>query len=65
MVSAAATVGALAVATHLAFGPASWNAFLRSAEFTRVIVLEQGGPGFLSGHAIVRLAMAIMSRREE
>ena len=46
MASAAATVGALAVATLLAFGVDTWNAFLGSAYFTRVIVLEQGGAGW-------------------
>jgi hypothetical protein len=46
MASAAATVGALAIATLLAFGPEAWNAFLGSAQFTRTIVLEQGGPGW-------------------
>jgi alpha-1,2-mannosyltransferase len=46
MASAAATVGALAVATLLAFGAETWNAFLGSAYFTRVIVLEQGGAGW-------------------
>lgn len=46
MASAAATVGALAVATLLAFGVDAWNAFLGSAYFTRVIVLEQGGAGW-------------------
>jgi hypothetical protein len=46
MASAAATVAALAVSTLLAFGAETWNAFLGSAYFTRVIVLEQGGAGW-------------------
>jgi len=46
MALAAATVGALAIATLLAFGLDAWTSFLGSAQFTRVIVLEQGGPGW-------------------
>ena len=46
MLSAAATVGALTIATLLAFGPETWRAFFGSLHFTRVIVLEQGGPGW-------------------
>jgi hypothetical protein len=46
MLSAAATVGALTLATLLALGPETWRAFFGSLQFTRVIVLEQGGPGW-------------------
>jgi hypothetical protein len=44
--AAAATVGFLAVATTLAFGPHVWQAFLDSTRFTRVVALEQGDTGW-------------------
>ena len=44
--AAAATVALLALATTLAFGPDVWHAFLDSTRFTRVVVLEQGDPGW-------------------
>jgi alpha-1,2-mannosyltransferase len=46
MASATVTIGALTLATLLVFGPEVWNAFLGSGQFTRTIVLEQGGPGW-------------------
>jgi alpha-1,2-mannosyltransferase len=45
-VSAAATVGLLALATTLTFGVGVWHAFLASTEFTRTVVLEQGNTGW-------------------
>src|SRR6185503_9684370 len=45
-VAAALTVGALALATFIAFGPDVWLAFIASAPLTRVEVLEQGGTGW-------------------
>ena len=44
--AAAATVGALAVATTFAFGPQVWQAFLDSTRFTREVALEQGDTGW-------------------
>ena len=44
MASATVTIGALTLATLLVFGPEVWNAFLRSGQFTRTIVLEQALP---------------------
>jgi len=44
--AAAATVAVLALAVTLAFGAEVWTAFLASTEFTRAIVLEQGGTGW-------------------
>lgn len=44
--AAAATALALAAASRLAFGPEVWSAFLASADQTRRIVLEEGGPGW-------------------
>ncbi len=44
--AAAATVALLALAVTLAFGVDVWTAFLASTEFTRVVVLEQGGTGW-------------------
>jgi alpha-1,2-mannosyltransferase len=44
--AAAATVALLALATIVAFGPDVWHAFLESTRFTRLIVLEQGDPGW-------------------
>ena len=44
--SAAATVAVLTVVTTAAFGPAIWHAFAASTEFTRTVVLEQGGAGW-------------------
>lgn len=44
--AAAATVLALVGATTLAFGTDTWTAFLGSADQTRRIVLEAGGPGW-------------------
>ena len=45
-VAAAATVALLVVATTVAFGPDVWRAFLESTRFTRLVVLEQGDPGW-------------------
>lgn len=56
--AAAATVAALFIATWIAFGGASWAAFLNSFEFTRTVILEQGDTGFYkiqSPFAAVRL----------
>jgi alpha-1,2-mannosyltransferase len=44
--AAAITVAALAIATTLAFGPDVWRAFLESSRYARLVVLEQGDPGF-------------------
>lgn len=44
--AAAATVALLVVATTVAFGPDVWRAFLESTRFTRLVVLEQGDPGW-------------------
>ena len=44
--AAAATVAVLALGVTLAFGTEVWTAFLASTEFTRTIVLEQGGTGW-------------------
>ena len=46
VVAAAATVAALATTVTLAFGLDVWRAFLASTEFTRTVVLEQGGTGW-------------------
>jgi alpha-1,2-mannosyltransferase len=44
--AAAITVALLAIATTLAFGLDVWHAFLESTRFARLVVLEQGDPGF-------------------
>jgi alpha-1,2-mannosyltransferase len=44
--SAAATVVLLAAAATLVFGWQVWHAFLESTHFTRLVVLEQGDPGW-------------------
>jgi Glycosyltransferase family 87 len=44
--SAAATIGVLTIVTTLAFGIDVWPAFAHWMPFTRVYVLEQGGPGW-------------------
>jgi alpha-1,2-mannosyltransferase len=44
--SAAATVAAVCALTSIAFGSGTWLAFRDSLEFTRTVVLEQGGTGF-------------------
>ena len=44
--AAAATVGVLALAATLAFGPQVWPAFFASTAFTREAVLEAGGTGW-------------------
>jgi glycosyl transferase family 87 len=44
--AAAATVALLVIATTVAFGPDVWRAFLESTRFTRLVVLEQGDPGW-------------------
>jgi hypothetical protein len=44
--SAAATVGALAAITAGVFGAEIWKAFLANMDFTRTVVLEQGGTGW-------------------
>jgi len=45
-VAAAAMVVALVVLSWSLFGASSWSAFRDSLEFTRTVVLEQGGTGF-------------------
>jgi hypothetical protein len=45
-VAAAAMVFALVVLSWLAFGESTWSAFRASLDFTRTVVLEQGGTGF-------------------
>lgn len=55
---AVATVAALALACTAVFGTEIWSAFRGSEEFTRTVVLEQGGTGFyriISMFAWVRL----------
>jgi len=44
--SAAATAALLVLAATLAFGPQIWEAFAASTQFTRVVVLEAGDPGW-------------------
>jgi alpha-1,2-mannosyltransferase len=44
--AAAATVGVLAFAATLAFGPEVWPAFFASTTFTREVVPEAGGAGW-------------------
>jgi len=44
--SAAATVVLLAIITTLVFGPQVWDAFLASARFTRLVILEAGDTGW-------------------
>jgi len=44
--AAAVTVALLALAVTLAFGVEIWTAFLASTQFTRTVVLEQGGTGW-------------------
>jgi hypothetical protein len=45
-VAAAATVVVVSALSWLAFGTETWLAFRDSLEFTRTVVLEQGGTGF-------------------
>jgi alpha-1,2-mannosyltransferase len=45
-VAAAATAVLLTPVTTLVFGVQVWHAFFVGAEFTRTVVLEQGGPGW-------------------
>jgi hypothetical protein len=51
-VAAAMTVILLVVATLIAFGPDTWQAFLASTKFTRVIVLEQGSIGWFKMQSV-------------
>lgn len=44
--TAAATVAIMALAVTATFGVEVWHAFLASGEFTRKVVLEQGGTGW-------------------
>ena len=44
--AAAATVALMALAVTAAFGTDVWRAFLDSGDFTRKVVLEQGGTGW-------------------
>jgi alpha-1,2-mannosyltransferase len=44
--TAAITVVLLAFVTTLTFGTDVWHAFLESSRFARLVVLEQGDPGF-------------------
>jgi alpha-1,2-mannosyltransferase len=46
LLAAAATVALLVIAATLAFGLDTWHAFIRFAEYTRVIVLETGETGW-------------------
>jgi alpha-1,2-mannosyltransferase len=46
LAAAAVTVAGLALATTCVFGLPVWEAFLASTRFTRVVVLEQGDPGW-------------------
>ena len=57
-VAAGLTVVMATVATVVAFGLAPWHAFFASLDFTRHVILEQGGPGFgklQSAFAAIRL----------
>jgi hypothetical protein len=45
-VAAGVTVGALGLATLLAFGPEVWRAFFATSHLTRDVVLEQGNTGW-------------------
>lgn len=59
IVSASVTVLAMALLVTGAFGAEVWQGFLSSLDFTRTVVLEQGGTGFYkmqSVFAMVRLA---------
>src|SRR5579875_2224866 len=56
--AASATVAAFALAVTLAFGTEVWTAFLASTEFSRTVVLEQGGTGWhkiQSAFSLVRM----------
>jgi alpha-1,2-mannosyltransferase len=58
LAAATATVAALIVATTLAFGPSTWEAFFASTQFTRTVVLEAGSTGWhkiQSVFALVRM----------
>jgi alpha-1,2-mannosyltransferase len=44
--SATVTIALLAIGVTLAFGSEVWSAFLVSTQFTREVVLEQGGTGW-------------------
>lgn len=58
LAAAAATVMVLLLATVLAFGAPTWEAFLHSAGFTRTVVLEAGETGWpkiQSVFALVRM----------
>jgi hypothetical protein len=44
--AAATAVAVLVVASTAAFGPHVWQAFFDSTRFTRLVVLEQGDPGW-------------------
>jgi hypothetical protein len=44
--SAGVTISALCAVTWLMFGTVAWQAFAASAEFSRTIVLEEGGTGW-------------------
>jgi alpha-1,2-mannosyltransferase len=50
--AAAATVTLLAIATTLTFGSDIWHAFLESSRFARLVVLEQGDPGFFKMQSV-------------
>ena len=52
VIAAAATVVALLLVTHVAFGPAVWPAFFASMTFTRVVLLEQGDVGFFKMQSV-------------
>ncbi|RDV03327.1 glycosyltransferase family 87 protein [Undibacter mobilis] len=45
-IAAGVTVALMALAVTAAFGVEVWRAFLASGEFTRTVVLEQGGTGW-------------------
>jgi hypothetical protein len=46
LIAAGTMLAALTVVATMLFGWQVWSAFLTSAHFTRVVVLEQGGTGF-------------------
>lgn len=53
--AAAATVIAFALAVTAAYGMDVWTAFLASTEFTRHVVLEQGGAGWFKIQSVFSL----------
>jgi len=59
LLSAAATVLAMAAVTTLTFGTEIWRAFLKSTEFTSAVVLEAGSTGWEKIHSVFSLARSL------